>query len=81
MVFLRLDAGPDDADAAGADLMGCEVLPKTLAVRQPERWALQVAWRAGFRKDHQAAASPAQWLNAAILRWPRRRPPRPGPEP
>jgi len=25
-------------------LLGCEVLPKTLAVRQPERWALQVAW-------------------------------------
>src|SRR5208282_6232694 len=25
-------------------LIGCEVLPKTLAVRQPERWAVQVAW-------------------------------------
>ena len=26
-------------------LIGCEVLPKTLAVRQPERWALRVAGR------------------------------------
>jgi putative hemolysin len=25
-------------------LLGCEVLPKTLAVRQPERWAVRVAW-------------------------------------
>ena len=25
-------------------LIGCEVLPKTLAVRRPERWALRVAW-------------------------------------
>src|SRR5438105_1084516 len=24
-------------------LIGCEVLPKTLAVRQPEKWALRVA--------------------------------------
>lgn len=25
-------------------LVGCEVLPKTLAVRRPERWAVRVAW-------------------------------------
>ena len=25
-------------------LIGCEVFPKTLAVRQPERWALRVSW-------------------------------------
>lgn len=25
-------------------LLGCEVLPKTLAVRQPDRWAVRVAW-------------------------------------
>ena len=25
-------------------LLGCEVFPKTLAVRRPEHWALRVAW-------------------------------------
>jgi putative hemolysin len=25
-------------------LLGCEVFPKTLAVRRPERWAVRVAW-------------------------------------
>ena len=25
-------------------LLGCEVFPKTLAVRQPEHWALRVGW-------------------------------------
>ena len=35
-------------------LLGCEVFPKTLAVRQPERWALRVALAAaGFRKNHR----------------------------
>src|SRR5882672_10427167 len=50
-------------------LIGCEVVPKTLAVREPERWALRVArpllWL-------QTAAKPfryiAQRINSAILR-------------
>ncbi len=28
----------------GLVLVGCEVFPKTLAVRRPERWALRVSW-------------------------------------
>jgi putative hemolysin len=35
-------------------LFGCEVLPKTMAVRAPELWALRVAW-------------PLQWLLASSL--------------
>ena len=39
-------------------LLGCEVFPKTLAVRQPERWALRVAWLLlVFRENFQAAVS------------------------
>ena len=50
-------------------LIGCEVLPKTLAVRQPERWALQVAWlMLIFEKITTPLHRLAQWLNAAILR-------------
>ena len=50
-------------------LVVCEVLPKTLAVRQPERWALRVAWPLHFIEQifhpfHRAA----QWTNAAILK-------------
>lgn len=50
-------------------LLGCEVLPKTLAVRRPESWALRVArplfaWQAMVRPFRQIA----QRLNEAILR-------------
>ena len=46
-----------------------EVLPKTLAVRQPERWALRVAWPLLlFRKITKPFYRAAQWLNAAILK-------------
>ncbi len=46
-----------------------EVLPKTLAVRQPERWALRVAWPLlGFRKLTKPLYRAAQWTNAAILK-------------
>ena len=50
-------------------LFGCEVLPKTLAVREPERWALRVCWPLVF---FQRATAPlhnaAGWLNAAVMR-------------
>ena len=50
-------------------LLGCEVFPKTLAVRQPERWALRVSWPLLF---FQKATAPlhraARWLNVAILK-------------
>ncbi|MFZ0828604.1 MAG: hemolysin family protein [Verrucomicrobiia bacterium] len=50
-------------------LLGCEVLPKTLAVRQPERWALQVAWLLlVFEKITKPLHRLAQLLNAAILK-------------
>jgi len=46
-----------------------EVLPKTLAVRQPERWALRVAWPLLlFRKITKPFYRAAQWMNAAILK-------------
>ena len=50
-------------------LIGCEVLPKTLAVRQPERWALQVAWLLlVFEKITKPLHRLAQLLNATILK-------------
>jgi len=50
-------------------LIGGEVLPKTLAVRQPERWALRVAWPLHFfEKFSQPLHRVAQWTNAAILK-------------
>ena len=46
-----------------------EVLPKTLAVRQPERWALRVAWLLLiFRRITKPFYRAAQWTNAAILK-------------
>ncbi len=46
-----------------------EVLPKTLAVRQPERWAQRVAWPLlFFRKITKPFYRAAQWTNAAILK-------------
>ncbi len=50
-------------------LIGCEVLPKTLAVRRPERWSLRVARPLALL--HQVARplnQVAQRLNGAILR-------------
>ncbi len=50
-------------------LLGCEVLPKTLAVRQPERWALRVSGPLlVFQKATEPLHHAAQWLNAAILK-------------
>jgi len=46
-----------------------EVLPKTMAVRQPERWAVRVAWPLFiFEKISQPLHRAAQWTNAAILK-------------
>jgi putative hemolysin len=54
---------------AVAVLLVGEVLPKTLAVRQPERWALRVAWPLlAFRKLTKPLYRAAQWLDAAILK-------------
>jgi len=50
-------------------LIGCEVLPKTLAVRQPERWALHVGWLLLiFQKITKPLHYTAQSLNATILK-------------
>lgn len=50
-------------------LVGCEVFPKTLAVRRPERWALRSAW---LLRLFQKATSPlhraAQWLDSLFLK-------------
>ena len=50
-------------------LIGCEVLPKTLAVRQPERWALRVGWLLlVFQKITTPLHRTAQWLNSMFLK-------------
>ncbi len=50
-------------------LIGGEVLPKTLAVRKPEAWALRVAWFLfAFEKLSKPFHRAAQRINAAILR-------------
>ena len=50
-------------------LFGCEVLPKTLAVRRPERWSLRVARPLLFlEKFGFALRQAAQKMNAVILR-------------
>jgi putative hemolysin len=50
-------------------LIGCEVVPKTLAVRQPERWALRIArpllWIENLAKPLRYLA---QRMNGAILK-------------
>jgi putative hemolysin len=54
---------------AAVVLLVGEVLPKTLAVRQPERWALRVAWPLLiFRRATKPFYRAAQWTNAAILK-------------
>jgi CBS domain containing-hemolysin-like protein len=49
--------------------VGCEVFPKTLAVRQPERWALRVV---GILLVFEKLTTPlrhvAQWLDTVILK-------------
>ena len=51
-------------------LIGCEVLPKTLAVRRPEQWSLRVArplrWILAATRPFCRVA---QDSNSAILRW------------
>ena len=50
-------------------LIGCEVFPKTLAVRQPERWARRVAWPLLFFQKLTAPLSyVAQKMNEVILK-------------
>ena len=50
-------------------LIGCEVFPKTLAVRQPEHWALRVGWPLLiFQKLTKPLHRAAQRLDAAILK-------------
>jgi putative hemolysin len=50
-------------------LLGCEVFPKTLAVRRPERWAVRVAWLLfAFENFAKPLNRVAQWMNAAILK-------------
>jgi putative hemolysin len=50
-------------------LIGCEVFPKTLAVRRPERWALRVGWLLIiFQQISTPVYRAAQWLNSAFLK-------------
>jgi putative hemolysin len=54
---------------AAFTLLGCEVFPKTLAVRQSEHWALRVVWLLyAFEKVSKPFYRVAQWTNAAILK-------------
>jgi putative hemolysin len=51
-------------------LIGCELLPKTLAVRRPERWALRVAWLLFvFEIITKPLHRLAQGLNTAVLKF------------
>ena len=50
-------------------IVGCEVFPKTLAVRRPERWALRVAGALlVFEKLTTPPRRIAQWFDTAILK-------------
>jgi CBS domain containing-hemolysin-like protein len=50
-------------------LIGCEVLPKTLAVRRPEFWAIRVAWPLFvFEKCSKPVYRAALWVNALFFR-------------
>ncbi len=50
-------------------LLGCEVLPKTLAVRQPERWARRIGWLLLlFQKFTTPLRYVAQKMNVVILK-------------
>jgi putative hemolysin len=50
-------------------LLGCEVLPKTLAVRQPERWARRTGWLLLlFQRTTTPLSYAAQKMNEIILK-------------
>ncbi|HEY3932920.1 MAG TPA: DUF21 domain-containing protein, partial [Verrucomicrobiae bacterium] len=50
-------------------LIVCEVFPKTLAVRQPDRWAIRVCWLLLiFQKATLPLHNLARWLNSKILK-------------
>jgi len=50
-------------------LIGCEVLPKTLAVRRPERWAVRVGWPLlMFQKVTMPLHRTAVRLNSLLLK-------------
>src|SRR5208282_6552133 len=50
-------------------LIVCEVFPKTLAVRRPERWALRVGWLLLiFQKISTPLYRAAQWLNSIFIK-------------
>jgi putative hemolysin len=50
-------------------LIGCEVFPKTLAARRPERWAMRAAWPLLlFQKSTRPLHQAAQWLDSLFLR-------------
>ena len=50
-------------------VIGCEVFPKTLAVRRPERWALRsVLLLLVFQKCTRPLHQAAQWLDSLFLR-------------
>jgi CBS domain containing-hemolysin-like protein len=50
-------------------LIGCEVIPKTLAVRMPDRWALRVARPLALVvRVSRPVRRLAQWLNDLLLR-------------
>ena len=50
-------------------LIGCEVLPKTLAVRQPERWARRTGWLLLlFQRLTTPLSYVAQKINEVILK-------------
>ena len=55
-------------------LIGCEVFPKTLAVRQPERWAIRAAWLLLlFQRITKPLHSAAQWIDSLpFVKIPRR---------
>ncbi len=49
-------------------LLVCEVFPKTLAVRQPDRWSLRVVWLLYFfQKITKPFYRVAQWMIATML--------------
>jgi len=53
---------------AAVTLIGCEVLPKTLAVREPARWAVRVAWLLSlFQRVSHPLHRVAQAVTGAIL--------------
>ncbi len=50
-------------------LIGCEVFPKTLAVRRPERWALRAVWPLLlFQKSTSPLHQAAQWIDSLFLK-------------